>query len=197
MGSGHWSTSRGTAARSSRGTAHIFKGWPQLAEEIAHSVRAQSAILDGEIVCLDPDGRSSFKNLLFRREWPPFVAFDGFALGGKDLRPLPLIDRKRRLASIMRRIESRLLLMDHIEERGIDLFRAACEHDLEGIVGKWRDGSYSTDPRATSWVKVKNPTYSQMEGRYERFEVRQQWNRRRATQGALSLVLQCSSPASK
>jgi ATP-dependent DNA ligase len=62
--------------------------------------------------------------------------------------------------------------MDHIEERGIDLFRVACDRDLEGIVGKWKDGSYSQDARGTSWVKIKNPTYSQIEGRHELFERR-------------------------
>jgi bifunctional non-homologous end joining protein LigD len=45
---------------------HRFKQWPQLAEEIAHAVRAHSAVLDGEICCLEPDGRTHFKNLLFR-----------------------------------------------------------------------------------------------------------------------------------
>jgi ATP-dependent DNA ligase len=57
---------------------------PQLAEEIAHAVRAQRVMLDGEICCLDPDGRSNFNRLLFRREWPHFYAFDIPALEGRD-----------------------------------------------------------------------------------------------------------------
>jgi bifunctional non-homologous end joining protein LigD len=51
---------------------HQFKSWPQFAEEVAHAIRADSAILDGEICCLEPDGTSNFRNLLFRREWPYF-----------------------------------------------------------------------------------------------------------------------------
>jgi bifunctional non-homologous end joining protein LigD len=47
-------------------TGNVFKSWPQLAEEIAHSVRAQDAILDGEIACLDPDGGSNFRKLYTR-----------------------------------------------------------------------------------------------------------------------------------
>ena len=47
---------------------HTFRQWPQLAEEIAHAVRAHSAVLDGEIRCLEPDGRTHFNKLLFRRE---------------------------------------------------------------------------------------------------------------------------------
>jgi len=56
---------------------HVYK-FHQLAEELAHAVRAADAILDGEIVCLGPDGRSLFNPLLFRRDWPNFIAFDLF-----------------------------------------------------------------------------------------------------------------------
>jgi ATP-dependent DNA ligase len=51
-------------------------------------------VLDGEIVCLGPDGRSRFNHLLFRRDWPHFMAFDVLWLDGRDLRCLPLIERK-------------------------------------------------------------------------------------------------------
>ena len=72
--------------------------WPYLAEEIAHAVRAHSAILDGEIACLAPDGSSRFYDLLFRREWPYFLAFDVLFIDGEDLRGLTVVQRKRRLA---------------------------------------------------------------------------------------------------
>jgi bifunctional non-homologous end joining protein LigD len=168
---------------------HLFKSWPQLAEEIAHAVRADEAILDGEIVCLDADGRSNFNNLLFRREWPFFCAFDLIALDGEDLRDLPLTERKQRLKRIMPRVESRLRFVDHIEGRGVDLFRLACERDLEGIVGKWRFGRYCSDGRTTSWVKVKNPDYSQMEGRHELFDARAGRRQRQRAQRAPELHL--------
>ena len=51
---------------------HTFKQWPQLAEEIAHAVRTHSCVLDGEICCLEPDGCTNFRKLLFRRDWPFF-----------------------------------------------------------------------------------------------------------------------------
>ena len=130
---------------------HTFKSWPQLAEEIAHSVRAHSALLDGEICCLNPDGTSNFKDLLFRKEWPFFISFDLLAVDGEDSRSQPLRARKNALRQIMPWVESRLRYLDHIERRGVDLFRAACERDLEGVVGKWADGSYLSDPRMTSW----------------------------------------------
>lgn len=45
----------------------------------------------------------------------------------------------------------------------------ACERDLEGIVGKWARGTYRTDGRATSWLKIKNRDYTQMRDRHELF----------------------------
>lgn len=151
---------------------YVFKSWPQLTEETAHAVRCRSAVIDGEICCLEPDGRTHFKNLLFRREWPYFYAFDLLMLDGKDLRGLPLLERKRRLLSIMPAVECRVLYLDHLVERGRDLFRVACDRDLEGVVAKWAEGTYQADARRTSWLKVKNLDYSQMVERHELFEVR-------------------------
>ena len=171
---------------------HTFKSWPHLNEEIAHAVRANDAILDGEIVCLDADGRANFKNLLFRREWPYFLAFDILALERTDLCPLPLLERKRHLTRVVPTIDCRLRLVEHVRGRGIDLFNAASVMDLEGVVGKWASGSYLADPRLTSWVKVKNPTYSQMEGRHELFDRRSQDGRSRQRSGKGSLALALS-----
>lgn len=149
----------------------------QLAEEIAHAVHCRSAILDGEICCLEPDGSTNFKALLFRRDWPWFYAFDVLEINGRDLRALPLIERKERLRDIMPAIECRVLFLDSIAQRGCDLFRAVCERDLEGIVGKWAHGTYRTDGRATSLLKTKNPEYSQIMDRHELFET--PWTARR------------------
>lgn len=70
-------------------------------------------------------------------------------------------------------IESRLLCLHGIERRGCDLFRMAYERDLEAIVAKWIRRTYRTDDRATSWLKIENPKYSQMRYRHEFFELRQ------------------------
>jgi bifunctional non-homologous end joining protein LigD len=152
---------------------HPFKQWPHLAEELAHAVRTYDAVLDGEICCLNPDGRTNFKQLLFRQEWPYFYAFDVLSLDGEDLTARPLLERKRRLRQVMPIVESRVLFLDHIERRGRDLFRVACDRDLEGIVAKWAKGTYRTDGRATSWLKIKNPDYTQMRDRHELFAARQ------------------------
>ena len=93
--------------------------------------------MDGEIACLAPDGSSRFYDLLFRLEWPYFLAFDVLFIDGHDLRGLTLVQRKRRLARITPRIDSRLMLLEPIPTRGKCLYELACERDLEGIVGAW------------------------------------------------------------
>jgi bifunctional non-homologous end joining protein LigD len=130
-----------------------------------------SAVLDGEITCLAPDGTSRFYDLLFGREWPYFT-FDVLSINGNDLRDLPLHQRKRRLSRIMPWVESRLMFLEPIERRGRRLFELACERALEGIVAKWKHGTYQSDGRGTSWFKLKSPSYSQAEGRHELFESR-------------------------
>jgi ATP-dependent DNA ligase len=67
---------------------------------------------------------------------------------------------------------SRLLYVDHVRRRGIDLFREMCARDCEGIVAKWKHGTYRNDGVQTSWLKVRNPEYSPMRGRRELFEQR-------------------------
>ena len=87
---------------------------------------------------------------------PHFYAFDALSIEAEDLTRLPPRERKRRLLAIMPTVECRLLYLDHLETRGVDLFRAVCERDMEGIVGKWAAGTYRTGGRATSWLKIKN-----------------------------------------
>ena len=102
-----------------------MKSWPQLAQEIARVIRAQNAVLDGEICCLQSTARSDFYRLLFRRDHPYFYAFDMPSVNGEDVCALPLIERKRRLRRIMPKVDTRLLYLDSIAERGRDLYRAA------------------------------------------------------------------------
>jgi ATP-dependent DNA ligase len=54
----------------------------------------------------------------------------------------------------------------------VDLFDHVCRDDCEGIVAKWARGRYHADGVQTSWLKIKNPNYSQMTGRREVFERR-------------------------
>jgi bifunctional non-homologous end joining protein LigD len=113
---------------------------------------------------------SLFNQLLFRRGRPIFAAFDLLWMNGEDLRPLPLMERKKRLRHVVPVESPCVLHVDYLPEKGKELFALVCERDLEGVVGKWAKGSYQSDGRSTSWVKVKNASYSQAEGRAELFE---------------------------
>ena len=93
-------------------------------------------------------------------------------LDGEDLRGLPLLERTRRLLDILPTVESRIRYVDHVHKSGVQFFKLACERDLEGVVGRFAGGPYLTDGSATSWLKFKNPAYSQAEGRAELFEQR-------------------------
>jgi ATP-dependent DNA ligase len=57
--------------------------------------------------------------------------------------------------------------VNFIERNGLEFFRLTCEHDLEGIVAKLKHGRYGE-----GWFKIRNPKYSQREGRRELFEKR-------------------------
>jgi bifunctional non-homologous end joining protein LigD len=149
---------------------NTFASLGNLASEVAGSFRGTNGILDGEIVSLDSRGHPQFEDLMFRRGELFFLAFDAVYLDGEDLRFLPLIERKRRLQAVVpgRDESSRLRYHSHVERHGRALYQLACERDLEGIVAKHRNGLYDTSRPA--WIKIKNPDYSQKEGRKELFE---------------------------
>jgi bifunctional non-homologous end joining protein LigD len=147
---------------------NTFKSFPDLCATMAACIQAEDAVLDGEIVYLGSDGRPEFYSLMRRRTPQHFYAFDILCLGGKDLRGLPLVNRKQILRTVVPLQPAPVLYAEYFEERGVDLFRVVCESDLEGIVAKRKDGLYT--PEETSWVKIKNLRYSQAEGRHELFE---------------------------
>ena len=145
---------------------NVFKRFGQLGAAIGAAVPGTAA-LDGEIACLDGDGRPQFYELFRRRVPPTYCAFDVLWLNGRDLRGRPLVERKRLLKRLVR---PPLLYVDHVAGRGMDLFQAACASDLEGVVAKLANGRYQ--PAMTTWVKIKNGNYSQAEGRADFFDRR-------------------------
>jgi bifunctional non-homologous end joining protein LigD len=147
-----------------------FKSFESLKKSL-DKLPVLNAILDGEIVCLDSNGVSQFNELFSRRGAPVFYAFDLLWLDGLDLRGLPLIERKQRLREMIKRCEcARLIYAQHIETRGIVFFEEICARDLEGIVCKRKRSIYKSN--GTGWLKVKNPKYSQAEGRHDLFKKR-------------------------
>ena len=137
-----------------------------LADALARSLKVQSAIFDGEVVVKDATGRDIFLNLMRRQGEASYVAFDLLWLNGRDLRDRPLTDRKRALRRVLPRRSKLIREALCVPERGRKLFGLVRRHDLEGIVAKRKDGDYVPSAR---WLKIKNPKYSQAEGRGELF----------------------------
>ena len=115
-----------------------FHNFGALEYWLAKELKGREAIIDGEIVCVDDHGRPIFKDVLFRRRECRFFAFDLLWLNGEDLRGLPLIERKARLKKLIGTKKSVVLYVDHVEQRGREVFEIACKLDLEGIVAKPR-----------------------------------------------------------
>ncbi len=149
--------------------ANAFARFSNLALFIDRELYAH-AVLDGEIVCFDSEGRPRFYELMFGRGDPVFVVFDVLVLKGRDLRGLALTERKKILRGLIPRRSSFVLFADFIEARGRDFYRAVCTRDLEGIVAKWKAAFYRADIAPSSWIKIKNPGYSQARDRAELFE---------------------------
>ena len=151
---------------------NAFASFHELALRIGRLFPKNRVVMDGEIACLDKHGRPQFKNLLFRRGEPSFVAFDLLYDAGKDLRQEQLLDRKAELRRVLSRVARKepVMYAEHVEQLGEALFRRVCELDLEGIVAKLRSGPYVSERENSTWRKILNPHYSQRVGRNELFE---------------------------
>ena len=121
-------------------------------------------MLDGEAVILDVDGVSDFDALHSGKhnDEVQLCAFDILVEGDDDLRKLPLHLRKASLERLLaRRPEGVFVNPFERGEIGPDLFRAACDMGLEGLVSKRRDRPYQAG-RSKHWIKVKNRNHPAM-----------------------------------
>jgi len=129
-----------------------------------------AAILDGEIICLDGRGVSQFHQLLNRKAEPVFYGFDLLFdllwLNGEDWMHRPLIERQARLRrSSVRQDVNGCCTRSISNNMAKGFFKEICELDLEGIVAKQKMSTYK--PGGNGWLKIKNRSYSQAEGRHE------------------------------
>lgn len=147
--------------RSRRGIA-LEKKFPELAGLAAH-VAAKQAILDGEIVAFDEQGRPSFGALQRRMGFSDapapasgiaLFAFDLLYLDGYDLRAVTLLERKRLLHGILRP-NAVVRYSEHFTGNGRELLEAARRQGLEGIMAKRALSPYEEDRRSHAWLKVK------------------------------------------
>jgi len=150
----------GAVTLTSRNGLDLLRRFKELGT-IGAAFRSLPAIVDGEICVLDAQGRSSFQALQ-QADAPgrgksrtplTFVAFDVIYADGRDMRALPLEERKAKLETLI--VPDRgVLYSKHITDRGTDFFALAQREGLEGIVGKRRDSPYRMS-RSRDWFKIK------------------------------------------
>lgn len=126
--------------------------------EAASNLPCKSAILDGEAVVFDAEGRSDFQalqNAISRQDSDiVLVAFDLLYLDGWDLSQVALRERKAILEELLSDAASPIRYGEHIEGRGTAFFQEACRAGLEGVLAKRADAPYRSK-RTRSWLKIK------------------------------------------
>jgi bifunctional non-homologous end joining protein LigD len=131
--------------------------WTHRFKKVSHDawhIRAASAVIDGEIVVPAADGATDFSvlqnELKGQSKKIVMVAFDLLYLNGRDLRKLPLHERKAALKKIVAGTD--IQFSESFEIDGQAMLEHACKVGLEGVVSKARDSVYPTG-RSNDWVK--------------------------------------------
>jgi len=153
----------GDDARLFSRTKRAMHGYPEVVEGL-QADECSRFVLDGEVVAL-VGNRTSFERLQRRMQLASGEAgrrtgvaiylyvFDIVWLDGFDVRPLPLRSRKALLRSALS-LEDPIRFMTHRNERGEELFKAACEMGLEGLIAKRAESPY-VNRRTRDWLKLK------------------------------------------
>jgi bifunctional non-homologous end joining protein LigD len=121
-------------------------------------IKSKTALLDGEIVALDEQGRPSFQMLQHRASLGKnrrvvYYAFDLLNLNGRDVRGLPLEERKELLAKIV--TGSGVLLSVNLDGPPAILVEQVSRLKLEGLIAKRKDSTYEAGKRSGAWQKFK------------------------------------------
>ena len=149
----------GKAALYSRNHASFNKKFPTILRALEKFFKTKQVVLDGEVILADENGKSDFGALQRaikskKEENLVYVVFDILALDGRDLRNLPLIERKKFLENVLKGAPSNILACQFVFGDGEKYFSAAKKVGFEGIVAKDKNSCY-TSLRDGSWVKVK------------------------------------------
>ena len=125
------------------------------------------AYLDGELCAVRADGVPVFRRLQVamdegRTDELILFVFDLLFLDGESLAALPVIERKDRLRSLLKREVPGLRFSDHVIGDGPHFRAHACKLGLEGIVSKRLSAPYRSGP-TRDWIKVKNPHSAAMQ----------------------------------
>ncbi len=125
-----------------------------LRDRVAEVLDGREAILEGQIVALDRQGKPVLQHLLQGEGYPAFAACDVLWLDGADLRERPLKKRKELLTELLPEDTGPLYKVLTIEEHGRALFGAIKRLDLGGIVAKCQHDPYRV---TTVWYEIRNP----------------------------------------
>ncbi|HSX27945.1 MAG TPA: DNA ligase D [Candidatus Saccharimonadales bacterium] len=128
---------------------------------IAEALRSlkHEVVVDGEIVVTDETGRPHFERL---QNWGrkqegtlQYCVFDILWYDGRDIREMPLHERKKLLRSVIPKSSQKLIFSDDVVREGESFFRSVAAHHLEGMVAKRADSTYQAGIRGGDWLKVK------------------------------------------
>ncbi len=140
----------------SRNDKDLTAAYPTVTAAARH-LRAESAMIDGEIVAVDGDGRPSFQALQHRGAHTghaiAFYAFDLLALDGQVLQDRPLVDRRATLPLVL--ADSGILFSVDLPGTAAQVMEAVRGLGLEGVIAKRRDSPYIPGERSAAWIKVK------------------------------------------
>ncbi|HEU4510749.1 MAG TPA: non-homologous end-joining DNA ligase [Pyrinomonadaceae bacterium] len=154
-----------TLAMKKRGVVTLFSRrgnimngpFPSIAR--AFSFLPDDTIVDGEVVVLDEDGRPSFNSLQHSRFTPDalyFYVFDLLAYQGRDLRKLPLLERRSLLEGYaLKRMRDPVRLSAIFDATASEIVAATKRAGLEGVIAKRAESRYETGERSGAWVKFK------------------------------------------
>ncbi|MEY2548865.1 MAG: bifunctional non-ous end joining protein LigD [Verrucomicrobiota bacterium] len=143
----------------SRNGNELRARYPEVAEAMK-AMPVDECVLDGEVVALDPEGRSSFQLLqgveMQGRESPIcFYVFDLMQLNGRALTGLPLTARKEILAQLCSNVADPIRYSGEIGGDARTLLGEVQRRGLEGLIGKLRDSVYEAGRRSGAWIKLK------------------------------------------
>ena len=137
----------------------LTKRFYEIASVLTDLAKGRAFVLDGEIVITDDSGRTDFQalqNYLKNQKSQnlTYIVFDILAIDGEDIRTQPLIKRKAKLEALLEDAPNFLYYSRHVKGNGKESFAAACESNMEGIIGKKSDSIYS-GTRNGDWIKMK------------------------------------------
>jgi bifunctional non-homologous end joining protein LigD len=141
----------------SRNEKLLNERFPLVVKAVAR-LAVKSCVIDGEVCALDDKGKSSFQLLQNQIESGcpvVYYVFDVLFAGGKDLRSLPLIDRKPHLEAILLKAVDPIRPCPFFSEKPEEVLRKMEAVGAEGAIAKLKHSVYETGHRSGAWVKIK------------------------------------------